>query len=173
MNYTSGNGVEGLEPAQVAATANTGDLLSDTFKLTTDYTASVYITVWTLDRDGSTPVTLVSATEFNLDEAGTYLITGQMSIALSNTVGNTSHIFKIDLQAKPSGGSWASTGQIILVGGNHSTIVSSEETKSMSWVYNAALDDRLRFQVTKTNCTGNVDSSLTSLDILQLKQVTD
>ncbi len=71
-----GTQVSGPGKPQNNATANTGALYSDTFSLTGTLTADALpVSTWQQDRDGSTPVTLISGTAFEFDEAGTYLVT--------------------------------------------------------------------------------------------------
>lgn len=184
LKYTGGELVNGLKPAQTGATANTGPLLSDSFSLSATLTASATpITTWTQDRDGSTPITLVSGTAFEFDEAGTYLVTI-----------NFYFDFRIDNDTVFTSPSWvtfqtytryAADGSTYAAATNYQYYSSIKPYNASSGfgtdfgstshhiIIDAAENSRLQIYLNGVNTNGFNINDDSRVDIMLLKQVTD
>lgn len=84
---TQTDGVTSLDDV----TINTTDLFSNEYSMSGDQSSGSWINVWELDRDGSSPVSLLSnLQDFEFTEAGVFLITVSLTASMNVTLGDTS-----------------------------------------------------------------------------------
>jgi hypothetical protein len=172
--------VTGSGKPQDNATRNEGPLLSDGFSISSNITADALpISNWSLDRDGSTPITLVSGSSFEFDEAGAYQVNLTLSMSFDVATSSSSIPPSIEFQLYTR---YAADGSTYAAADNYqyiqrirpysttSTTVTGFDSIALSIVVDAAANSRMRFYFNAVNA-GTFAVNNCKVDILQLKQV--
>lgn len=162
------------------ATRNDGPLLSDGFSISSNITADALpINNWQLDRDGLTPITLVSNQSFEFDEAGAYQVNLTLSMSFDAATHSSAIPPSITFQLYTR---YASDGVTYAAADNYqyidmvrpysttSTDVVCFGSIALSIVLDAAENSRLQFYFNAVNAADFAVNNC-KVDILQLKQV--
>ncbi len=165
------------------ATSNTGDLAGDQFDLSSNFAGlSGQINLWQLVRNGAAPITLVSSTEFEFDEIGTYLISFSITGTVTVTLGQanaTPWVYRITPYENVSGGGFVVLPLSCRRAGWTPSQASGTASITPSWeltfIYNVQnVNDRIRFTINSSNVnTISLLASESRLEILKLEQVID
>ena len=110
-------------------------------------------------------ITVVSGTEFELDEAGTYLILATFSVLKS--AGSGSARGSIQMQDRTSAGSYATTPGTLAYYDSASTS-SQYDSVSISTILDVSANHRFKFRLTPLNATTQIVANSCSLTILQI-----